>query len=350
MAEDECSASDVAGVENGPSGNNSTHKVEIVRIPTIEKHPNADQLGIVNLWGGYPVIVQLGEFQEGDLAAYVPPDSILPDTPDWAFLKGHRRIRAKRLRGIISVGLMVRAPAGALEGEDVAEQLGIAHYEPKLKGSGSSGMKLGGEDAPAPPGFYPTYDMESLRRYTDVFLPGEEVIVTCKLHGTSYRLAISDGEMFIGSHKRWKKCDQDNLWNRVITPEMRDLVRVLPSKSCLYGEVFGGTPAIQKGFSYGLPEPAFALFDVWTKGQWLCYDEQVALAAEFNVPTVPLLFRGSFDLDTILSLAEGPSIAPGADHIREGCVVRPPAERYDRRCGRVVLKAVGMGYWEINGR
>lgn len=35
---------------------------------------------------------------------------------------------------------------------------------------------------------------------------------------------------------------------------------------------------------------------------------------------------------------------PGADHVREGCVVRPAAERRDDRAGRVVLKLIGRDY------
>jgi hypothetical protein len=36
--------------------------------------------------------------------------------------------------------------------------------------------------------------------------------------------------------------------------------------------------------------------------------------------------------------------------VREGVVVRPEHERLDPRCGRVVLKAVGVGYLEKVGK
>ena len=34
----------------------------------------------------------------------------------------------------------------------------------------------------------------------------------------------------------------------------------------------------------------------------------------------------------------------GADHVREGFVVKPTAECFDDRIGRVILKMVGEGY------
>ena len=45
-------------------------------------------------------------------------------------------------------------------------------------------------------------------------------------------------------------------------------------------------------------------------------------------------------------LAEGPSLVPGANHVREGCVVQPIRERVDVRLGHTVLKIVGNGYLE----
>jgi RNA ligase (TIGR02306 family) len=321
----------------------------VIRIEHIEKHPNADRLGIVTLWGGgYSCVVRLEDFNAGDLAVYIPPDSICPEgDPRFAFLGTHRRIRASKLRGIISMGLLIPAPPGSQEGEDLAEALGITHYEPPVKGfpGFASGAAKGAEDAEPPPGYYPIYDMESLRRYADVFLEGEEVVLTEKLHGCSYRLSHVDRILHVGSHKRWKKRPLDgeeNFWWDVMTGAMMDLVISLPSGSCLYGEVFG---SVQKGFSYGVTRPTFALFDIFTNGRWLDYDELCSLADEHGVPRVPELFRGPFNLEHVLNLAEGPSTVDNAGHIREGCVVRAIRERYDRRVGRAVLKAVGHGYW-----
>jgi len=61
---------------------------------------------------------------------------------------------------------------------------------------------------------------------------------------------------------------------------------------------------------------------------------------------VPVLYRGPYDPTTIEAFAEGRSTVPGADHIREGCVVQPVKERTDLHLGRVKLKIVGNGYLE----
>lgn len=67
----------------------SEHRVEVVRLGPITKHPDADTLSITTVLGGYPVILRTGEYKEGDLAVYVPIDSVVPENdPRWEFLGG----------------------------------------------------------------------------------------------------------------------------------------------------------------------------------------------------------------------------------------------------------------------
>lgn len=95
----------------------STHKIEIVKIESIDAHPDADKLGIVKIWG-YQVCVGLDSWKEGDLAAYVMPDFMVPiDRSEFAFLdtgkgRSHERVRVKKLRGVLSQGLLAPAPEG----------------------------------------------------------------------------------------------------------------------------------------------------------------------------------------------------------------------------------------------
>jgi RNA ligase (TIGR02306 family) len=107
----------------------STHRVEVVKLGPVRKHPNADSLGLVDVWG-YTCAVRIGEWKTGDLAAYIEPDYVVPDDERFAFLKGHRRIKPVRLRGQWSQGLLVRPPDGAVEGDDVMAALGVERYEP----------------------------------------------------------------------------------------------------------------------------------------------------------------------------------------------------------------------------
>src|SRR5271166_5411687 len=118
---------------------NSTHKVEVFRVEHMEKHPNADTLSIMKVFN-YQAVVRTSDFNVGDLACYIPPDNVLPDEPQYAFLSGHRHIKAAKLRGIMSQGLVLKAPEGAQPGDDVAELLGIVHYVPTPQNTGDGEM------------------------------------------------------------------------------------------------------------------------------------------------------------------------------------------------------------------
>lgn len=63
---------------------------------------------------------------------------------------------------------------------------------------------------------------------------------------------------------------------------------------------------------------------------------------------VPVLYRGEFFKDIMLTLTDGKTTF-GAGHIREGVVITPESERYDNRLGRVALKNVSGDYLTRKG-
>ncbi len=144
-----------------------THKVEVVRVK-LDPHPNADTLSVVQVHN-FTCCVRTADWQDGDLAAYIQPDSIVDTSrPEFTFLEGHERIRVKKLRGIVSMGLLVKAPEGVNVGDDAAEALGVTHYEPPLP------LSAGGDVEAPPPGLYaPTYDVESMYRFAHLFVEGK---------------------------------------------------------------------------------------------------------------------------------------------------------------------------------
>lgn len=325
----------------------STHKVEVVPV-RLERHPNADTLSLVRVFDGYPCIVRTEEWADGDLAAYVPPDSVVDVTrPEFAWLaKGEKtkhRVRTIKLRGVQSMGLLLKAPPGANVGDDVADHFGVEHYEPEMKSACT-----GGEAEAAPPQLarLSRYDVDSLRRYRHCFRDGELVQVTEKIHGANSRFACVDDRMWCGSRSEWKRESLDNLWWRVMrdTPEIENFCRDFPDY-VLFGEVYGWVQSLH----YGLPKNAvrFAAFDVLTpQGEYLPADHYRSRLADYGVPLVPVLDWIQFDFDRVCQLAEGPSTVFGANHIREGCVAKPSSERWHQSCGRVILKVVGTGYLE----
>ncbi len=188
----------------------STHKVEVVRIDRIEKHPNADTLGIVNVFGGYPCIVRLQDWRVGDLAAYVPPDSLVPvDREEFAFLKDrpdgkkdvngriYHLVRSIKLRKLPSLGLLINLRQTGIVnmpnvGEDLATYFEVLHYEPPTQGTNLQKFVKRGLAEKAPFTNPPVYDLDALRRFNYVFIDGEAVSVTEKIHGANARYLWED--------------------------------------------------------------------------------------------------------------------------------------------------------------
>jgi RNA ligase (TIGR02306 family) len=324
----------------------STHKVEVIEVK-LEPHPNAEKLSIVRPFPGYTVCVQTELWKDGDLGAYIVPDSLIDsDRPEFDWLKGSERVKVKKLRGVPSMGLLVPAPPGSKLGDNVADQLGVKRYVSPVE------LATGGEATSPPPGYRPTYDIDSLRRYSNLFTEGEPVWITEKIHGSSARYCwIQGGEpntgtMMCSSKNEWKKPAEGNIWWRALKacPQIETFCRANPLYT-LYGEVYGQVQDLKYGAEKG--QVFFAAFDIWMGDKWMPALEAKTLLDKFEVPRVPLLSpHYPFNFDQILKLAEGPSFVPGADHIREGVVVKPLEERTNVEIGRVQLKVVGNGYLE----
>lgn len=318
----------------------SSFKVEVIQLPNFGKHPNADRLFITNIFA-YPVIFNADNgYKVGDLVAYIPVDAVVPMTPEWAWLgdtaRSHR-IRAKKLRGIFSMGLLTPAPEGAVPGDDVAAKLGIVKYDPPEP------METGGSDE-RDPGFIPAYtDIQNYRRYSHLIKEGENVILTEKIHGCNARFVFhtETNRLWVGSRSKIKLDDSTNLWWKVAENYgLREKLAKAPDH-IFYGEAYGQVQDLKYGAKQG--ECFLRFFDVYSisAGRYLNYDDAIAKITEVGLEPVPVLFRGPWST-SLVDLADGKSTL--ADNIREGFVVRPEAERFNMEVGRTVLKVVGQGY------
>lgn len=325
----------------------SEFHVEVVRLGPIEKHPNADQLEITHVRGNYPVIVRKGEYKEGDKAVYIPIDSMVPgDDPRWSFLAGHNRIKAKRLRGIFSMGLLTQADPNWEVGQNVQEQLCIVKYEPPVP----LGMQTENESCPFD---FPVYtDVEGLRKYPDILVAGEEVILTEKIHGANGRWLFKDGRLWVGSHKMVKKEDPTNLWWRAAYRyQLAEILANYPN-IVLYGEVFG--PVQDLRYGAGKNDLFLAFFDALNLDtrEFLDFDIFSHFINSFTLRErllVPVLYRGPWNYDKLYPYSNGKTTYAKAghcpdNHCREGFVVKPIKERYDLKAGRCVFKLVGEDY------
>jgi RNA ligase (TIGR02306 family) len=319
----------------------------VVRLGPVEKHPNADTLGVTRIWS-YTAIVRLGEYKEGDLVAYIEPDYVVPDTEQFSFLGGHRRIKARRLRGLWSQGLVIPAPPGANEGDDVMEQLGVARYEPPAKANGFHSVKGPNPYAEEPhPSLLgtPKYDLEPYRRYSFHLEPGEPVWITEKLHGTNARFAFRDGKMWCGARTHWRKVPEDvrSCWwwgGLAQNPWIEEWCRAHP-EHILFGEVFGDVQDLKYGSKPG--QFMFRAFDALSFADgWMTYQE---LRGTTRGNVVPLLHEGPLpDLETLEEMSRRDSTL--ASHVSEGIVIKPHNDRDVHGFGRVALKLVSDRYLE----
>lgn len=315
----------------------STHKVEIVPVH-LEKHPNADSLSIVHIFGGYTCVVRTEDWHEGQLAAYIVPDSLVDTSrPEFSFLQEHSRIKVKKIRGIVSMGLLIPAPIGANIGDNVAEQLGVTRYEPPLD------LRFTGESVKAPDGYHPTYDVDSLLRYSYVFNEQELVWVTEKIHGANARFCYINGQMYCGSRTHWKKQDQASPWWIALAqhPAVGEFCKNNPDMT-VYGEIYGNVQSLKYGLKNTIQ---IAVFDILLGSIFL--DPLEALRIGKSLPWVPLVSHQTpFYLPKLEALAEGRSLMPNANHVREGIVVKPLHERTHPEIGRVCLKLINPTYLE----
>ena len=314
----------------------------VVEIGKVERHPNADTLEITQVMGSYPVIFKEGSFKTGDKAVYIGWDSVVPDTEQFAFLKGKNRIKASKLRGIFSMGLLVPVPDLSWEpGQHVAGQMEITKYEP----DDSSTTK--GLSGPPPSNLHvPVYDLEGLRKYRNMLVEGEEIILTEKIHGCNAKFVYSsiDRQLFVGSHRQWKREDDSNVWWKMAKKyNLEEKLKLFPDV-VFFGEIYGDKiQSLKYGCKSG--EQLLAIFDVMQNGKYLNYDDMVMIVrGEINLPVVPFLYRGPWSED-LLTIAEQNTKVPGSgEQISEGFVVRPVVERWNDTCGRTVLKYPSENY------
>lgn len=369
----------------------STFEVNVVRINAIESIEGADAIELAVV-GDYRSVVRKDQYKAGDLAVYIPEQSILPPYLLKALnLEGKlagsakNRVKAVKLRGCLSQGILFpidsvegtnrqfilsepdeSSPCGDLvyvvEGMNVAEYLGITKYQPTIPAS------MAGEVYNAGQKFTVAYDIENYKKYPTVLSLGEEVVMTEKLHGTftgigilpeldhgeqHYRgkfVVFSKGLGADGLCFKHNERNINNLYVRTLeTLGVFDMIEKavgphLRAPLFFLGEIFG--VGVQD-LTYGQKTPMFRVFDVCSgyRGQQRYEDYQVMVEVcdRVGLTTVPLIYRGPFTREKMLAFTSGLDTISGAN-IREGVVVKPTKERHDSELGRVILKSVSEDY------
>jgi RNA ligase (TIGR02306 family) len=349
----------------------ASFEVKAYQLQTIEEHPNADALELAVI-GGYRSCVPIGQYKPGDVALYIPEAALIPEpllrelglAPEPGELREGKpigplaskgnRVKAIRLRGIVSQGIVCRPKGLQLElGVDYAEQLGITKYEPPVP------IDMAGQVYPAD-GLTSYTDIENVKRYPDVLVEGEQVVLSEKIHG-SCAVIHFDGEQLHASSKGFaaqglaiedtkdESGRSRNLYWRGTKAEGLDeklpmIANELGAKSItLYGEV---GPC--QDLRYGAEKDGSAIwlraFDLKADGEYVDYTRFVEIMAEHDIDTAPVLYVGPYSDAVLAQHTDGSTVFGNGVHIREGVIVKPVTERYDLEAGRVILKSISDAY------
>jgi RNA ligase (TIGR02306 family) len=345
----------------------------------ITKHPGADKIELCNI-GDYQAIVRKGDYQTGDLVVYIPEQALVPipilremNLEGSLAGKNKNRVKAIRLRGVLSQGLIYAARPEWKEGDDVADILGITKWEPPIPAN------LSGEVFNAGPERTLKYDIENVKHWPNILIEGEEVTYTEKLHGTWCCMAALPpkykhpeyGNFFVTSKglsarglaiKTDAEANVNNLYVRIAKHlGMENRIRfafgniikddIDPQPIYVVGELFGsGVQDLGYGSNANNNEDiGFRIFDIFvgmpSKGRFLNDNEIEAYCKRLGVKRVPVLYRGPHSKEKMLEFTNGEETVSGKSiHIREGLVAKPCIERYDQKLGRVFLKSISSDY------
>ncbi|OWK42396.1 RNA ligase (ATP) [Fimbriiglobus ruber] len=331
----------------------------IQTVNAVESIPNADVIEKLRVLGWW-VVSKKGEHRPGDKLVYCEIDALLPERPDFEFLRPSSfkpahddlpagfRIKTVKLRGQVSQGIcfpLSILPEGAPteEGADVTELLGVKKWEPPVP------VGMGGKVKGGFPGFLPKTD-ETRVQVLEAALQrhrGKTFYVTEKLDGTSFTAFLRQGEFGICSRNLWMdEADESNVLARVAKGlKLEEKLRAARERSghdlAIQAEVIG--PGIQKN-KYGLKDVALRVFNVLNVDTYRLLDHPVKLAilAEMGLEAVPQLGTIALNhtVDELVAFSEGVSVL-NSQVQREGVVLRPLVEEYDEDIGdRLSFKAI----------
>lgn len=347
----------------------ANYAAQVIKLGAPFKHPNADRLECFGVFG-YTVIAGIGDFREGDLAIFFPAETQVADLvlskanlyrhgeknadkSVQGYIEDSRRVRALKLRGTVSNGMLIpvdqlantmKVAASSFEDGLVFDTIDGAEVCRKYRIE--KPVSQGSREARNVKKAFRRVDAKLFPVHieTDQYLRNEQLlsdddilIVTQKLHGTSWRgartlvrnklawlerLAQRLGarvqthsfDLLAGSRqviKDPKSTTQKHHYGHDLWTQHLDVVGdLIPENVVVYGELVGWTAAgapIQEGHTYGLPEGEAKLYVyrvsiITNAGELydLSWDQVRTFCDEHNLVHVPELWRGfkkDFDLE-----------------------------------------------------
>lgn len=354
-------------------------------ITAIDPIPGADRIEVASILG-WKVVVKKGEFAVGDHCVYVEIDSILPEKPEFEFLRERNfRVKTVKLRKQLSQGICFPTsvlPSGkyyAID-QDVTEALGVKKYElPDFMGVPN---RLKGYASKPFPGFIMKTDEPRVQSNPRIIeeIKGKRVYITQKQDGTSftayydirnkhYGVCSRNYELYDPSKDRrtwWQKIQdwyrqltlQKPRWWKNIKDSYWDMSNELGLEQRLteyctrnnvsiavQGELCGEGVQDNK---MGLKGRKLYLFNIWNISEQRYYNitDSLCIAKELGLEWVPILSMNVefnyYFVEQLLQLAEG-NYDNGTP--QEGIVIRPMEESKS-----VVLGGDRMSFKVINNK
>ncbi|MDO9254048.1 MAG: RNA ligase (ATP) [Bacteroidales bacterium] len=322
----------------------------IQKIKALETIEGADAIEKASVLG-WQLVVKKHEFKVGDLVVYCEIDCLMPDKPEFEFLKPRgMRVRTIRLRGQVSQGIcfplsILPKDFDVIEDADCTGILGIEKYEPPMPAC-LSGIAKGRF-----PSFIPKTDetrVQVLQKLLDKY-KGEKCYITEKVDGSSGTFYINNGEFGVCSRNLELLADSENsFWKVARLMDIENKLRSLNGNFAIQGELIGEGIQDNKLRLRGQTILFFNAFDI-DRFEYFGYEKFISVFKKLQLPTVSIIsdeYKLDNDIEAIIKMATiKSSICP--DVWAEGIVIRPINEKIELLLsnenfnnGRVSFKAI----------
>lgn len=330
------------------------------RISEVKEHENADNLEICRILG-WQVITKKGEFKSEDVCIFCEIDSILPEKPEFEFLRPKKfRIKTCKLRQKISQGIafpidiIPKDKAGEVMhmeiGDDVSDIIGVTKYVAPVPAC------LAGRVKGNFPSFIPKTDETRIQSVPKVIERNKiyPCYATEKLDGTSVTYYLKDDDFNVCSRNLNMKTDNDNTYWQVA--KKRDIEGMLRyagtlkgnSKNlAIQGEIIGNGIQKNKYRMEGKDVFAFDVFDI-DEYKYFSYERLSNFCHSCGLRMVPVVdesfYLGYYDLEGLVELSKGASKIYKYTQ-REGIVIRSALSGViDPELGRLSFKVVNPDF------
>ncbi len=323
----------------------------IQKIKSLEPIEGADAIEKATVLG-WQLVVKKGEFKIGDLAVYIEIDSVLPERPEFEFVRARgNRVKTIRLRGQVSQGIcfpttLLPPDFEIVEGADCTEILGIIKYEPPLPAN------LNGIAKGKFPSFIPKTDevrVQVLQELIDSHA-GENCYITEKVDGTSVTYYFKDSEFGVCSRNlELIKDGESSYWKIAAALNLEEKLKNLGRNLALQGELVGENIQSNKLNLRGQNVMFFNAFDI-DSYEYLDFDEFENIINSLDLTMVPIIER-SFTLtnsiENLIKLATRKSVV-NPQAWAEGIIIRSITKKIDSSVEPTLYNAGRLSFKVIN--